>query len=63
MKQEEKKTFPCPLCEEPLDVRMTEKKHSKPYVICEECGVQMFVRGKAGIKKFWKQVKDEDDWF
>ena len=47
--------FPCPLCLRPLDVRMTKRK--KPYVICSLCGVQMFVREKAGIETLSKLVE------
>jgi transcription elongation factor Elf1 len=42
--------FPCPICLKPLDVRTS--KRDKPYVICSPCGVQMFVREKAGIAAF-----------
>jgi transcription elongation factor Elf1 len=44
------RSFPCPLCKEPLDVRQSKKQ--KPYVVCDACGVQMFVRHPAGIKAF-----------
>jgi hypothetical protein len=47
--------FPCPVCLKPLDVRMTKRK--KPYVICSPCGVQMFVRERAGIEAFGKLVE------
>lgn len=46
--------FPCPLCGSGLDVRASKKK--KPYVICDPCGVQMFVRNGAGISKLEKLV-------
>jgi len=42
--------FPCPVCLKPLDVRTTKRK--KPYVICSTCGVQMFIRERAGIVAF-----------
>jgi transcription elongation factor Elf1 len=45
-----KRMFPCPVCTEPRDVRETKK--SKPYLICDPCGVQVFVRGPAGIGEF-----------
>jgi hypothetical protein len=48
MINKETKWFPCPLCLQPLDVRMSKRK--KPYVICSPCGVQMFVRERAGIE-------------
>lgn len=39
--------FPCPVCTHPREVRMTKKK--KPYITCDPCGIQLFVRGPAGI--------------
>ena len=41
---------PCPICTELLDVRESKKK--KPYVVCDACGVQMFVRNAQGISRF-----------
>ncbi len=43
-------TFPCPTCGAPLEVRQTKK--SKPYLICDTCGMQMFVRNGVGIHRF-----------
>jgi transcription elongation factor Elf1 len=42
--------FPCPVCTEPREVRLTKK--SKPYVTCDLCGVQLFIRGRVGIERF-----------
>jgi len=42
--------FPCPVCTRPLEAQMTKK--DKPYVICDPCGVQVFVRGPDGIHEF-----------
>ena len=39
--------FPCPVCTDPREVKMTKKK--KPYITCDPCGIQLFVRGPAGI--------------
>lgn len=50
--------FPCPLCGKGLDVRQTKKK--KPYVICDGCGVQLFVRSQAGMRSFEQQVADAE---
>jgi hypothetical protein len=50
--------FPCPLCGKPLDVRETKKK--KPYVICDPCGVQLFIRSKAGMSSFERLVGDAE---
>jgi DNA-directed RNA polymerase subunit RPC12/RpoP len=49
MSSSEKRFFPCPICSDRLDVR--ESKKGKPYVICDRCGVQMFVRNDAGIRE------------
>lgn len=45
-----KSMFPCPVCTEAREVRLTKK--DKPYVVCDPCGVQVFVRGPAGIAEF-----------
>ena len=42
--------FPCPVCTGPREVLMTKK--DKPYITCDPCGVQVFIRGPAGIKEF-----------
>ena len=42
--------FPCPLCGRGRDVR--ESKKQKPYVVCDPCGVQLFVRSPEGISAF-----------
>ena len=42
--------FPCPVCTQAREVRITKK--DKPYLICDPCGVQIFVRGPAGIEEF-----------
>lgn len=41
--------FPCPLCGTGLPI--LRSKRSKPYFICNLCGVQVFVRGKTGIRR------------
>lgn len=47
--------FPCPICTKALDVRLTKK--NKPYVTCDPCGVQMFVRGPEGIDGFKRLIE------
>ena len=42
--------FPCPVCAARLDVRTSKKR--KPYVVCDPCGVQMFVRSRSGMERF-----------
>lgn len=58
-----KRCFPCPLCGEGLDIR--ESKKRKPYVVCNACGVQLFVRNEAGMRRFEKLISDsaeQDIW-
>jgi hypothetical protein len=43
------KPFPCPLCGVALPVRLSQKE--KPYCVCNDCGIQLFIRGKAGIQR------------
>ena len=50
-----KRMFPCPVCTSPLEVKTT-KKH-KPYIICDPCGVQLFVRGPSGIDAFNRLIE------
>jgi DNA-directed RNA polymerase subunit RPC12/RpoP len=42
------KVIPCFLCSQELKQR--KDKHTKPYFVCDPCGVQIFVRGRQGIK-------------
>lgn len=58
-----RRLFPCPVCTEPREVRLTRK--NKPYVVCDPCGIQLFVRGPAGIDGFNRLVEragKEDLW-
>lgn len=57
-----KRMFPCPVCTDPREVRLTKK--SKPYVTCDPCGIQVFVRGPAGISAFNRLVDgaNQDIW-
>lgn len=41
--------LPCLLCGNKLEKR--SDKHSKPYFVCDSCGVQLFVRKKHGIER------------
>ena len=47
--------FPCPVCARPLQVKLTKKE--KPYVTCDPCGVQVFIRGPAGIEEFVRLIE------
>ena len=42
-------SIPCPLCRHNLAVRWTFKE--KPYVVCNDCGVQLFIRAQEGIER------------
>jgi uncharacterized Zn finger protein len=50
------KEFPCPLCGAGLPILIT--KRNKPYCTCNSCGIQIFVRGKAGISRLRKIAVD-----
>ena len=45
----EGKEFPCPFCGAGLPILVSIR--NKPYCTCNECGVQIFVRGKLGISR------------
>ena len=53
-----KQQFPCPVCSGPLEVRQSKK--DQPYVVCDYCGIQMFVRNPTGIRAFDQQVVNAD---
>ena len=42
--------FPCPVCGVPQQVLSSKK--DKPYITCNSCGVQVFVRGREGVQEF-----------
>ena len=46
--------IPCLLCGEGLEIRTTYKE--KPYLVCDACGVQVFIRGSVGVKRLAKMV-------
>lgn len=46
--------FACPTCKRLCAVGLTKK--GKPYFTCNECGVQVFFRGKEGIRRFQELV-------
>ena len=50
------KTYKCPFCEEKIEIRF-DKRKGNPYCQCNECGMQLFVRREAGIKKMIEQTK------
>lgn len=46
--------FPCPLCDVPLPLKLD--KNGNPYCICNYCGVQLFVRFRAGQVRLLKRL-------
>jgi hypothetical protein len=56
VKADHLRLFPCCVCGEAREVGTTKK--NKPYLICDPCGVQVFVRGKTGIRRFEQLVAD-----
>jgi hypothetical protein len=45
----EGKPFACPVCRISLPILLSVKQ--KPYCVCNECGIQLFFRGQAGIAR------------
>jgi predicted RNA-binding Zn-ribbon protein involved in translation (DUF1610 family) len=54
-----KRMFACPVCAERREVRITKKK--KPYITCDPCGIQIFIRGPAGITAFYRLVERAEE--
>ena len=42
------KSIPCFLCGAEMDERSSKRR--KPYFVCDPCGIQIFIRRKAGIQ-------------
>jgi transcription elongation factor Elf1 len=53
-----KQMFPCPICASPRPVKQTKK--AKPYIVCDPCGVQVFVRGPEGIASLNRLIERAD---
>ena len=51
------KPFPCPVCKRPLPIQLSQKQ--KPYCTCNDCGVQLFLRGKTGIRRLRELLRTE----
>ena len=49
--------FPCPVCGKGMEIRVSIKR--KPYCICDDCGIQLFFRGKRGIRRL-RRLLDSD---
>jgi hypothetical protein len=52
------KPFPCPLCNTALPIKISLKQ--KPYCMCLECGIQIFFRGQAGIRRLHQMISSEE---
>jgi hypothetical protein len=52
------KTFPCPVCQTALSILLSVKR--KPYCTCNECGIQIFFRGKLGIHRLETILRESD---
>ena len=50
------KEFPCPVCAAGLPILISKAK--KPYCVCNDCGIQLFFRGKAGISRLRKLARN-----
>jgi DNA-directed RNA polymerase subunit RPC12/RpoP len=50
------KEFPCPLCGAGLPI-LTSKRN-KPYCTCNDCGLQIFMRGKNGILRLEQMAQN-----
>jgi DNA-directed RNA polymerase subunit RPC12/RpoP len=48
--------LPCVLCSRKLEMRMD--KHHKPYFVCNQCGIQLFIRRQNGIVLLGKVLHD-----
>lgn len=48
-------SFPCFLCGNGIPVKFTKKQ--KPYLTCDPCGIQIFIRRKEGIALFEKCLR------
>ena len=48
--------YPCFLCGKLLDIRYS--KRNKPYLICDQCGMQVFIRRGGGIDLFNKSKEE-----
>jgi hypothetical protein len=49
--------FPCPLCGLSLSIRIARTQ--KPYCVCIDCGIQLFIRGKTGISRLQKIIEND----
>lgn len=53
----EGKQFACPLCYQALPLKPSKK--GKPYCTCDDCGIQIFFRGKTAIERLERLFSEE----
>ena len=46
--------YQCPVCKRMLKLEIS--KNNKPYCTCNDCGIQLFIRGKKGINRLSKLI-------
>jgi len=46
----------CFLCQTSLEIRTS--KREKPYLVCDDCGIQIFFRLPKGIRRLKQRLKD-----
>jgi hypothetical protein len=51
------KSFPCPVCAVNVPIRIA--RTHKPYLVCLDCGIQIFIRGKTGIARLQAILEDK----
>ncbi len=51
------KPFPCPVCNMSLRLKITRKQ--KPYCMCLDCGIQIFIRGQTGMQRLYEMIRSE----
>ena len=51
------KEFPCCVCSVGLEIRLS--KRGKPYCTCLLCGIQIFFRGKTGIRRLTEILRSD----
>ena len=52
------KSFRCFLCNRELDIRLSKK--NRPYLICDSCQIQIFVRGSKGIERLVRLIQKQE---
>jgi len=53
------KSFRCFLCNRELDIRLSKK--DRPYLICDSCQIQIFIRGSKGIERLARLIQKREE--